>query len=199
MPFGYKANNLHLTKAKHQTKHPQQSKGQRKLRVTDESNNPSRATASNAKTDQNTVVALGCKVDLHFALKLEEGAIIDSTFEKAPASLTLGDGNLPEHFEACLLGLTQGDHQTFVLTPEQAFGQHNPQNIQRVSRSQFDDSLELSEGLVVSFQDAAGKELPGVIVHVDDQDVRVDFNHPLAGKTLRFEVNILAVEPKVVK
>ncbi|MGB8975357.1 MAG: peptidylprolyl isomerase, partial [Pseudomonas capeferrum] len=77
--------------------------------------------------------------------------------------------------------------------PENAFGQPNPQNVQIMPRSQFTD-MELSEGLLVIFNDAANAELPGVVKAFDDAQVTIDFNHPLAGKTLSFEVQILDVK-----
>ena len=134
------------------------------------------------------------KVTLHFALRLDNGQVVDSTFEKDPATLTIGDGNLPEGFEKHILGLSQGDKRTVRVAPEEAFGQQNPNNIQLFKKAQFAQTGDLEMGMVVSFQDAAGTELPGVIVDVLDDQVKVDFNHPLAGKQLDFEVEILAVE-----
>lgn len=137
----------------------------------------------------------GSQVQLHFALKLQDDSIVDSTFEKAPAELHIGDGNLPKAFEQRLIGLSAGDHKQFLLSPEEAFGQHNPSNVQWLSRKQFQQDLEISEGLVVSFADASGSELPGVIKSISDTEVEVDFNHPLAGQSLWFEVNILNCQP----
>ena len=76
----------------------------------------------------------GTRVTLHFALRFTDGQEIDSTFDKAPASLEIGDENLPENFEAYLMGLKAGDRQTFEVPPEKAFGQHNPSNIQTFKR-----------------------------------------------------------------
>ncbi|MCY0964400.1 FKBP-type peptidyl-prolyl cis-trans isomerase [Parathalassolituus penaei] len=135
----------------------------------------------------------GSQVRFHFALKLTDGQIIDSTFESEPAAMTVGDGNLPENFESCLHGLSAGAHETFSVPPEQAFGQHNPNNVQRMKRSDFAADMPIAPGLVVSFADAQNTELPGVIAGVDGNWVEVDFNHPLAGKTLQFEVQILEV------
>jgi FKBP-type peptidyl-prolyl cis-trans isomerase SlpA len=79
------------------------------------------------------------------------------------------------------------------IAPEQGFGQPNPQNVQVMPRSQFKD-MELGEGLLVIFNDAANAELPGMVQSFDDNQVSVDFNHPLAGKALSFEVEIIAVQ-----
>lgn len=139
----------------------------------------------------------GTQVTLHFALRLTSGEVVDSTFAKEPAQFTIGDGNLLMGFEKALFGLKAGDRETFVIQPEQGFGQTNPSNIQRFSRSQFGDDIEMEEGLMLSFADAQNTELPGVVTAFDDESVTVDFNHPLAGKDIEFEVEIIAVDPDV--
>ena len=88
------------------------------------------------------------EVTLHFALRLENGDTVDSTFDKAPATFKVGDGNLLPGFEAALFGFKAGDKRTLTVEPENAFGQPNPQNVQIMPRSQFAD-MELSEGLLV--------------------------------------------------
>ena len=141
----------------------------------------------------DTRIGQNTEVTLHFALHLENGDTVDSTFDKAPAVFKVGDGNLLPGFEAAIFGFKAGDKRNVTVNPENAFGQPNPQNVQIMPRSQFQD-MELSEGLLVIFNDAANAELPGVVKAFDDAQVTVDFNHPLAGKTLSFEVEILEVK-----
>ncbi|RLU07732.1 peptidylprolyl isomerase [Pseudomonas prosekii] len=133
------------------------------------------------------------EVTLHFALRLENGDTVDSTFDKAPATFQVGDGNLLPGFEAALFGFKAGDKRTLSIAPEKAFGQPNPQNVQVIPRSQFKD-MDLSPGLLVIFNDAANTELPGIVKEFDDDHVTIDFNHPLAGKTLTFDVEIISVK-----
>jgi FKBP-type peptidyl-prolyl cis-trans isomerase SlpA len=141
----------------------------------------------------DTRIGQHTEVTLHFALHLEDGNTVDSTFDKAPATFKVGDGNLLPGFENALFGLKAGDRRDINVPPENAFGQHNPQNIQVMPRNQF-DGMELTEGLLVIFNDAANTELPGIVKAFDNQQVTVDFNHPLAGKPLRFEVQIIDVK-----
>lgn len=143
-------------------------------------------------TDQR--IGPDTQVTLHFALSLENGEVVDSTFDKKPATFKVGDGSLLPGFEQQLYGLKAGDKRQFRIEPEQGFGQHNPQNQQTMPRSQFEE-MELSEGLLVIFNDAANTELPGVVKAFDERQVTVDFNHPLAGKALSFEVEIFDVRP----
>ncbi|MFE8072818.1 FKBP-type peptidyl-prolyl cis-trans isomerase [Marinobacteraceae bacterium S3BR75-40.1] len=143
----------------------------------------------------DTRVEKGTEVRLHFALRLQDGETVDSTFDKQPASLVIGDGNLPENFEGYLIGLKAGDRETFEVPPEKAFGQQNPNNLQEFKRHEFGPDMVLEPGVVISFADAAKSELPGVVKEVEGDRVVVDFNHPLAGETLLFDVEILEVQP----
>ncbi len=137
----------------------------------------------------------GTRVTLNFALRFPSGEVIDSTFEKAPATLEIGDESLPENFEAYLLGLKTGDRDSFEVPPEKGFGQHNPSNVQTFKRHEFSADMVLEPGVMISFADARQTELPGVVSRVEGDEVEVDFNHPLAGRTLTFEVEIIDVEP----
>jgi FKBP-type peptidyl-prolyl cis-trans isomerase SlpA len=144
---------------------------------------------------RDLAVGPGTKVTLHFALRLQDGEVIDSNFERDPATFVVGDGNLLPGFEKAIFGLTEGDKKTLTISPEQGFGQRNPNNMQEFARSEFSADIELREGLVLSFTDAQKTELPGVVSHFDENVVIVDFNHPLAGRDIVFDVAILKIEP----
>ncbi|PKM30504.1 MAG: peptidylprolyl isomerase [Gammaproteobacteria bacterium HGW-Gammaproteobacteria-11] len=133
------------------------------------------------------------QVTLHFTLKLPNGEVVDSTLGKTPATFKVGDGSLLPGFEQSLFGLKSGDQRSFEIEPERGFGPGNPQNIQSVARDNFNE-MELEPGLLVIFQDAAGGEMPGVVKQINEKTVDVDFNHPLAGKTITFEVEIIEVK-----
>ncbi|WP_409523605.1 FKBP-type peptidyl-prolyl cis-trans isomerase [Nitrincola sp. MINF-07-Sa-05] len=137
------------------------------------------------------VIGEGTRVTLHFAIKLQDGQVVDSNFDGNAATFEFGDGKLPEGFEQALVGLKEGDHLDLTIAPERGFGMHNPSNLQVMPRSQFTD-MELEPGLVVTFKEPGGL-VPGVVVDFSDSKVTIDFNHPLAGKTLLFEVKILNI------
>lgn len=147
---------------------------------------------------RNLTLGPGTRVTLHFALRLPDGEVIDSNFEREPATFTVGDGNLLQGFEKAILGLQEGDRKTLVIKPEDGFGQRNPNNVQEIARNQFGADIELAEGLMLSFADAQKTELPGVVKRFNDDVVTVDFNHPLAGHDILFEVAILKIEPAQV-
>ncbi len=141
----------------------------------------------------NLAIAGDTTVTLHFSLKFEDGSVIDSTFDREPATFAIGDGSLLDGFERKLYGLTAGQKNSFVISPEDGFGQSNPSNVQRFSRGDFSADLELTEGLVISFADASQSELPGVVQSVEGERVMIDFNHPLSGRTILFDVEIISV------
>ncbi|WP_432454301.1 FKBP-type peptidyl-prolyl cis-trans isomerase [Agarivorans sp. QJM3NY_29] len=140
------------------------------------------------------MIQQGSTVELHFVLKLSDGTIAESTYNYSkPAQLVLGDGSLTEGFETCLLGLKSGDKREFELPAEQAFGLSNPDNIQHFELSKFGTDALAEEGNIIAFAQPDGSEIPGIIRAVTGDSVTVDFNHPLAGHTVIFEVEILAV------
>ena len=134
------------------------------------------------------------KVSLHFSLSLQDGSVVDSTFDKTPAEFEFGDGQLPDGFQSYLVDLVAGDKKEFMVPPEKSFGMPNPNNEQTMKRSDFPADMELAKGLMISFADANKSELPGVVKAFDDDEVVIDFNHPLAGETLKFIVEIQSVE-----
>ncbi|MAT92354.1 MAG: peptidylprolyl isomerase [Halioglobus sp.] len=140
-------------------------------------------------------VSEGTRVFLNFSLSLEDGSEVDTNFGGEPVDFEVGDGSLLPGFERLLFGMTAGDRQLFTLGPDEAFGAHQDDNVQVMPRSQFDDELELAVGLLLSFADAAGGEVPGMVLSFDDEEVTVDFNHPLAGRTILFDVLVHRVEP----
>lgn len=135
------------------------------------------------------------RITLHFSVSLMDGSVLDTTREAEPATFVWGDGSLLPGFEKAILGLKPGDERSVYLSPEQGFGERNPDNVQPFRDNTFDPSVELVPGTVVNFSDASGAELPGVISAVEDGWVTVDFNHPLAGRELTFSVEIIDVRP----
>ena len=142
--------------------------------------------------DSDRRIGPGCRVTLHFAIHLESGEEVDTTRRGRPATFEVGDGNLLPGFEAALMGMRAGDDAQLVLPPAEAFGEHNRDNVRLLERERFRD-VELEPGLVVSFAAADG-ELPGVVRRLFERTVEVDFNHPLAGRPVVFDVSILRVE-----
>ncbi len=143
-------------------------------------------------------VAEGSHLTLHYRLSLAEtGADVINTFGERPATLQMGAGQLAEPLERCLQGLFEGARRVFELEAAEAFGERNPELMRRLSRSAFDGNTDpdgdYAPGDVVEFNAPGGGRLAGVLRELTDEHALFDFNHPLAGQRLVFEVQILGV------
>jgi FKBP-type peptidyl-prolyl cis-trans isomerase SlpA len=141
-----------------------------------------------------TTVGPDTRVTLHFSILLETGEEVDSTRRSRPATFNVGDGSLLPGFERALFGLSAGADEQLHIAAEEGFGEQREENLRFMPLAQFSSDVALEPGLVVSFAGPGG-ELPGVVRSVEGDLVVVDFNHPLAGKNLIFDVSILKVEP----
>lgn len=130
---------------------------------------------------------------LHYRVTSSDGVEFISTFGSRPATLQMGNGELAEPLEQCLLGVTVGEHRVFELPPNQAFGVHNEQLVQRLPVTDFPADASTELFAPVEFRNAAGLQFSGIIRERNADDLLVDFNHPLAGKSLRFEVEIKGI------
>lgn len=136
-------------------------------------------------------------VTLHYRILLSEsGSEVVSTFSDRPATLQMGVGQLAPGLEQCLYGLGEGDRKIFDLRPVSAYGERNPELLQRVSKRLLreqgaDESYEIGE--VVEFPSPNGGRFAGVVAEVGQEAVDFDFNHPLAGHAVKFEVQIIGV------
>ncbi len=131
-------------------------------------------------------------VILHINMKLTDGSVADSTrVNGLPAKITLGSGEVTPAFEYELIGMKVGDKKTFTLPPQDAFGFPNPANIHTIARERFPDTFKMEKDTIIEFEQLTGQSVLGVIRDFNDDDVTVDFNHPLCGQTVVFEVEII--------
>ena len=132
---------------------------------------------------------------LHYRIALADPphAEVLSTFGGHPATLVLGSGELAPALESCLVGIGAGESRTFMLSPEQAFGGYRADLLRRLPSTAFPDTLPVEAGQVVEFSGPEGARLAGLVKEVTEGEALVDFNHPLAGRPIRFEVEIIAV------
>lgn len=133
-------------------------------------------------------------VTLHHRLGLTDGSVLEDTFDSDPITFRLGCGEMAEGLELALLDLQPGDEQTLDIGPDLAFGFADETAIHLLDRSEFNPQMQLEEGLIIEFSTPSGETVPGTILGFDEKKVRVDFNHPLAGQTIRYSVRIIEVQ-----
>jgi FKBP-type peptidyl-prolyl cis-trans isomerase SlpA len=143
------------------------------------------------------VVTPGAFLTLHYRMAGPAGDVIN-TFNDKPATLSLGTGELSPGVEARLLGLAEGAHATFELAAGEAFGERNPEMQQWVARSLLaklgDPDERYAVGDVVQFPTPDGQgSYAGAVIESSDSAVRFDFNHPLAGQPVTFEVRVIGI------
>ncbi|GLR32269.1 FKBP-type peptidyl-prolyl cis-trans isomerase [Shewanella decolorationis] len=130
----------------------------------------------------------------HMNIVLEDGSTADSTKASGkPARLNIGDGTLSPAFEAQLASLNEGDKHRFTLEAVDAFGESNPDAIHHMDRTRFPADMELEVGVIVSFAGPGGSEIPGIVREVAGDSITVDLNHPLAGRKVTFELDVVKV------
>jgi FKBP-type peptidyl-prolyl cis-trans isomerase SlpA len=136
---------------------------------------------------------------MHFSITLPDGTEAASTFDDEPTTFIMGDGSVSEGLELALYGLCAGDKQSLKLLPDQAFGLRDEAKVQPMPRSNFDPEMDLEPGLIIGFTTPDGLEVAGIVQEVQEQNVVMDFNHPLAGMEVEFNVEVLAVTAPTIK
>jgi FKBP-type peptidyl-prolyl cis-trans isomerase SlpA len=134
----------------------------------------------------------GDRIALHYRLSAGDGSEVMSTFDGDPVTIRLGEGEIEASLESCLIDLEVGRRYVFNLGPEQAFGPSNPEQVMDVPLDAFDDQ-EPEIGSLVEFSLPDGETLAGHIKSIGKDHATVDFNHPLCGCTIMFEVKIMDI------
>jgi len=146
---------------------------------------------------EQITIGPGTVVTMHFTLTMKDGPVADASEPNEPMTFTMGDGSLINGLEMAITGLKMGDKNSIELDPLNAFGFSDPDNIHYLPRDEFSEELPVDPGTVISFSTPSGDEIPGTIKEVKDDTVTVDFNHPLAGHDVIFEVDIVDIKPPV--
>ncbi|HEX4909598.1 MAG TPA: FKBP-type peptidyl-prolyl cis-trans isomerase [Permianibacter sp.] len=138
----------------------------------------------------------GDAVLVHVNLLLADGSVAESSRANGkPAKFQLGDGSLSEAIEAELLGLAIGDKKKFTVEAADGFGERQTGLIQFRQRHEFPSDMDISEGVIIVFTLPNGAEMPGVVREINGDSITIDFNHPLAGKALTFDLEVVAINP----
>jgi len=132
-------------------------------------------------------------VTLYYRIASSDDVELISTFGTTPAALQLGNGELAETLENCLTGLAVGERHVFLLEPQQAFGAHHAQLVQRLPRANLPEGQEIAMMTLLEFTAANGGRYTGLVRELDEEAALIDFNHPLAGKSIRFEVEVVGI------
>ena len=152
-------------------------------------------TENNTNTEETLTTATeGTNATVHYRGTLEDGSEFDNSRTRGePITFTVGAGQMIRGFNDAVSGMAVGETKTVTLTPDQAYGDVNPEATTTFPKSGFPADLELVEGMPVPLRTPDGRTLMGRLTEQQEETVTIDLNHPLAGQTLQFEIELVEV------
>ncbi len=142
---------------------------------------------------KKTIAKEGREVQVHYKGTFEDGTVFDSSYDRGETiNFTVGAGMMIPGFDTAVSGMRIGEVKSVQIAPEQAYGPHNEEAVQSIDKQQFPEDFSFETGIVVEGQ-VGDQPIRGIINSIDDDSVTVDFNHPMAGKNLNFEIELVHV------
>ena len=135
----------------------------------------------------------GDTVKVHYTGKLTDGEVFDSSTGGDPLEFVVGGGNIIQGFDTAVVGMTVGDRKTIEIPPEKGYGERDDKLVAEIDRSQVPDNVELQVGAAMQVKHANGQVMNVTVANLTDAHVTLDANHPLAGKTLTFDIELVEI------
>lgn len=136
----------------------------------------------------------GDKIKVEYTGTLEDGSVFDSSkTHNEPLEFEVGGGQIIKGFDDAVKGMGKGDEKDIKLKPADAYGDPNPQLVQKVPKDQLPKEAEVKVGMTLGMSLPNGQQIPARVTEVEDTEVTIDINHPLAGKTLNFKIKVVDI------
>jgi len=135
----------------------------------------------------------GDVVKVHYTGKLEDGTVFDSSSGRDPLEFTLGEGQVITGFEEVVVGMAPGEKKTAKVEAEKAYGPRRQEMVVEVDKKQFPGNIDPQVGQHLEIRQPAGDSIMVTVMDVSEAKVTLDANHPLAGKTLEFEIQLMDI------
>lgn len=135
----------------------------------------------------------GCSVKVHYTGKLEDGTVFDTSENIEPVQFVIGSGEIIPGFEKALIGMETGESKTITIPCDEAYGQRREDLIAEVSRTELPPDLELNVGQKLQVGDQQSGTVIVSVVDMDEDNVKLDANHPLAGENLVFDIQVIEI------
>ena len=135
----------------------------------------------------------GDTVSVHYTGTLTSGEVFDSSIERDPLKFTLGKGQLIPGFEHAIMGLSVGEKAATNIPSLEAYGEHNPEMVIEVPMNQLPPELDAQVGMQLQLNQPDGQAIPVQITQIEGETVTIDANHPLAGKDLNFDIEVVEI------
>jgi len=138
-------------------------------------------------------VGMNKVITFNYTLKDEEGTLLDSSSNKEPMAFLSGNNQIIPKLEEALNGMIIGSKKNVKVSAADAYGEYSEDAIQKVKKDQFPEEANIEVGMTYIANSPDGKQMPFLVSEINDQDITINFNHPLAGKNLEFDVELLDV------
>ena len=135
----------------------------------------------------------GLYVSVHYTGTLDSGKVFDSSQGRQPLEFKVGSGQLINGFEQAVLGMSLNEKKEFTVSPEEAYGQRDESQIHEFPASQIPPGVEMEVGQTISLSTPEGQNIPAKVVALDDEKLTFDLNHPLAGESLTFAIEVVGI------
>ena len=136
--------------------------------------------------------AAGDSVRVHYTGRLNDGTVFDSSEGRDPLNFTLGSGQVIPGFDEAVTGMTVGESVTITIEPENAYGERREEMVQQVPRSDIPDDIDLAIGMQLQASGPQG-DIVVTVIEMSDDAIKLDANHPLAGKALTFDLQLVEI------
>lgn len=133
----------------------------------------------------------GDTISVNYTGKLENGEVFDTSEGRSPLKFTVGSGQLIKGFDDAVEGMVPGEKKTVTISPENAYGEKRDDHVIDFPKANVPADMKLEAGMVVQLSDQSGRPIPAMVIEILDEVIKMDANHPLAGKTLTFDIEIV--------
>ena len=141
-----------------------------------------------------STVENGNNVQVHYIGTFDDGTEFDNSHDRGePISFQVGTGQMISGFDAAVVGMSVGESKDITLAPDEAYGEHKEEFVKTYQRDVFPNEVQLTEGVTVAGQNELGQQMIAKVLSVSDDTVLLDFNHPMAGKNLNFNIEVVSV------
>jgi len=136
-------------------------------------------------------ICKGDTISVHYTGRFEDGNIFDSSQDRSPLKFTVGAGQLIKGFDDAVVGMTTGEKKKVTIAPDDGYGRRSEELVFDFPRTGVPEGMQLEIGMMLQLKDDHGNPVPARVAALNDQTVTMDCNHPLAGKTLEFDIQVI--------
>ena len=146
------------------------------------------------KGGEKALVKKGDRIKVQYTGTLQDGTIFDKSKEEKPLEFTVGSGQIIPGFDKAVEGMKLNEEKKITLKPEDAYGKRDETAIREFTKNSLPENFKPEKGMMIKLQDQTGRAMSGTVTDINENRITVDFNHPLSGKDLTFDIKVIGIE-----